>query len=30
MFRPHQIGVAQILERGEKARMEQDGGFSHV
>ena len=30
LFRPLQIGVAQVLERGEKARVEQDGGFSHV
>ena len=30
LFRSCQIRVAQVLERGEKARAEQDGGFSHV
>ena len=30
VFRPRHVRVAQVLERGEKARAEQDGGFSHV
>lgn len=30
LFRPRDIRVAQIFERGEKTRAEQDGRFSHV
>jgi hypothetical protein len=29
-FHPRHFRVAQMLERGKKARAEQDGGFSHV
>jgi hypothetical protein len=30
LFHTAHIRVAQILERGQKARTEQNGGFSHV
>ena len=30
LFRTGHIRVAQVFERVEKARAEQDGGFSHV
>ena len=30
LLHPGHIRVAQVLERGEKARAEQNGGFSHV
>ena len=29
-FHPAYVRVAQVFESGQKARVEQDGGFSHV
>jgi hypothetical protein len=30
LFRPFQVLRGKVLERGQKARAEQDGGLSHV